>query len=135
MQICQPSTAAQYFHVLRRQILRAWRTPLIVFTPKSMLRHVDASSTVEELGRPRFLPVLPEREVENPLRVLVCTGKMGHELRQERSRRGDSSNAIVVLDQLYPFPVAESVTSYSTMPRRRGGGVQKSGDMGALKMC
>ena len=107
MQICQPSTAAQYFHVLRRQVLRAWRTPLIVFTPKSMLRHVDASSTVEELGRPRFLPVLPEREVKNPQRVLVCTGKIGHELRQERSRRGDSSTAIVVLDQLYPFPVAE----------------------------
>ena len=107
MQICQPSTAAQYFHVLRRQVLRAWRTPLVVFTPKSMLRHVDASSTVEELGRPRFLPVLPEREVENPQRVLVCTGKICHELRQERSKRNDSSTAIVVLEQLYPFPGAE----------------------------
>jgi 2-oxoglutarate dehydrogenase E1 component len=107
MQICQPSTAAQYFHVLRRQVLRAWRTPLIVFAPKGMLRHVDAASAVEELGRPRFLAVLPEREVTNPQRVLVCTGKIGYELRQERRKRQDASTAIVVLDQLYPFPGAE----------------------------
>src|SRR3989440_7790895 len=55
MQICQPSTAAQYFHMLRRQVRRVWRKPLIAFTPKSMLRHPDASSNIEEFTKPRFL--------------------------------------------------------------------------------
>ena len=60
IQICQPSTAAQYFHLLRRQALRTWRKPLIVFTPKSMLRHPDALSPIEDFSLPRFQPVLPE---------------------------------------------------------------------------
>ena len=60
MQICQPSTAAQYFHLLRRQALRAWRKPLIVFTPKSMLRHADASSQLADFAAPRFLNVIPD---------------------------------------------------------------------------
>ncbi|MGH9817970.1 MAG: thiamine pyrophosphate-dependent enzyme, partial [Candidatus Acidiferrales bacterium] len=60
MQVCQPSTAAQYFHLLRRQALRKWRKPLIVFTPKGMLRHPDASSPVSELTQPRFLNVIPD---------------------------------------------------------------------------
>src|SRR5467141_2239080 len=58
IQICQPSTAAQYFHLLRRQVRRLWRKPLIVFTPKSMLRHPDASSNIEEFAKPRFLPLV-----------------------------------------------------------------------------
>ncbi len=107
IQLCQPSTAAQYFHMLRRQALRPWRKPLVVFTPKSMLRHPDASSPAEELTRGRFQNVLPEREITNASRVLVCTGKIGHELRMERSRLKDTSTAIVFLEQLYPFPEAE----------------------------
>src|SRR5947199_10686003 len=62
-QICQPSTAAQYFHLLRRQALRTWRKPLVVFTPKSMLRHPDANSALQEFTLPLFLNVLPETEV------------------------------------------------------------------------
>jgi 2-oxoglutarate dehydrogenase E1 component len=107
IQVCQPSTAAQYFHLLRRQALRPWRKPLVVFTPKSMLRHPDAASSLEEFSRPRFLTVLPELEVERASRVLVCSGKIGHELRQERKRRKDTSTAIVFVEQFFPFPESE----------------------------
>ena len=107
MQICQPSTAAQYFHLLRRQAVRAWRKPLIVFTPKSMLRHADASSTLVDFAAPRFLNVIPDSSVKTPRRVLVCSGKIGHNLRVEREKRKDSSVAIVFLEQFYPWPEAE----------------------------
>jgi 2-oxoglutarate dehydrogenase E1 component len=106
-QICQPSNAAQYFHLLRRQALRPWRKPLVVFTPKSMLRHADASSSIEDLTHKQFLNVLPDNDVTDAKRILFCTGKIGHELRAERKKRGDSSTAIVFLEQLYPFPGAE----------------------------
>jgi 2-oxoglutarate dehydrogenase E1 component len=107
MQVCQPSTAAQYFHLLRRQALRPWRKPLVVFTPKSMLRHPDAASPLADFSRPRFLNVLPDAEVQNAQRILLCTGKIGHELRVERKRRKDTSTAIIFVEQLYPFPEAE----------------------------
>ena len=107
MQICQPSTAAQYFHLLRRQVMRTWRKPLVVFTPKSMLRHPDASSPIEDFTRDRFLNVLPDNEVGNAERILVCSGKFGHELRVERKKRQDTSTAIVFIEQFYPFPEAE----------------------------
>ncbi|MBV8478227.1 MAG: 2-oxoglutarate dehydrogenase E1 component, partial [Acidobacteria bacterium] len=106
-QICQASTAAQYFHLLRRQALRQWRKPLVMFTPKSMLRHPDASSPIADFSSQRFMPVLPDAETETPRRILVCTGKIGHELRMERKKRKDRSTAIVFLEQLYPFPEAE----------------------------
>ncbi len=107
MQICQPSTAAQYFHTLRRQARRPWRKPLIVLTPKSMLRHPDASSPIEEFTKPRFLPLVPDREVQDARRILIASGKVGHELRAERRRRKDTGTAIFFLDQLYPMPRAE----------------------------
>ena len=103
-QICQPSSAAQYFHLLRRQALRKWRKPLVVFTPKSMLRHPDAASPLEALAEGRFHPVRRDAEVQGAERILLCTGKIGHELRAERKRRGDSATAILFLDQMYPFP-------------------------------
>ena len=84
MQVAQPSTAAQYFHLLRRQAMRKWRTPLIVFTPKSMLRHPEALSPVGELERPRWQNVIPDETALDAKRVLICTGKIGHELRMER---------------------------------------------------
>jgi 2-oxoglutarate dehydrogenase E1 component len=108
-QICQPSNAAQYFHLLRRQALRHWRKPLIVFTPKSMLRHPDAASTTDAFARPHFLNVLPDTEVTQAKRILICTGKIGHELRDERKKRKDNSTAIVFLEQMYPFPEAELI--------------------------
>jgi 2-oxoglutarate dehydrogenase E1 component len=113
IQICQPSNAAQYFHLLCRQALRKWRKPLIVFTPKSMLRHPDALSPLDDLTNRQFLPVIPDSEVQDAKRILLCTGKIGHELRAERQKRKDSeeeksvNTAIVFLEQMYPFPEAE----------------------------
>ncbi|AEU35401.1 2-oxoglutarate dehydrogenase E1 component [Granulicella mallensis] len=107
IQIAQPSTAAQYFHLLRRQAMRKWRKPLIVFTPKSMLRHPDAMSSIADLGKASFQNVLPDNEVQNPRRLLVCTGKIGHNLRVERAKRNDMSVGIVFVEQLYPWPEAE----------------------------
>ncbi|MGC1362801.1 MAG: 2-oxoglutarate dehydrogenase E1 component [Silvibacterium sp.] len=116
IQICQPSTAAQYFHLLRRQALRKWRKPLIVFTPKSMLRHPDAVSPIEDFSRPHFRNVLPETEIENAQRLLVCTGKIGHELRVERQKRGDSTTGVVFLEQLYPWPETELTAALAAHP-------------------
>jgi 2-oxoglutarate dehydrogenase E1 component len=107
IQICQPSNAAQYFHLLRRQALRNWRKPLIVFTPKSMLRHPDALSPLEDFTDKNFLPVIPDTEAQDAKRILLCTGKIGHELRAERQKRKDMSTAIVFLEQMYPFPESE----------------------------
>jgi 2-oxoglutarate dehydrogenase E1 component len=119
MQICQPSNAAQYFHLLRRQVRRPWRKPLIVFTPKSMLRHPDASSRIEEFTRPRFLPLVPDREVQDAKRILIASGKVGHELRGERRRRKDTSTAIFFLDQLYPLPRTEITAALAEHPNAR----------------
>jgi 2-oxoglutarate dehydrogenase E1 component len=118
-QICQPSNAAQYFHLLRRQALRHWRKPLVVFTPKSMLRHPDACSPVSDLTHQRFLPVIPDESVTNVQRILVCTGKIGHELNVERQRRRDDRTAIIFVDQLYPFPEAELAAALAQHPEAR----------------
>jgi 2-oxoglutarate dehydrogenase E1 component len=107
MQVTQPSSAGQYFHLLRRQAMRKWRKPLIVFTPKSMLRHPEAISPIEEFLKPRFEPVVLDNTVPKATRVLLCTGKIGHELQMERKKRGDQETAICFLDQIYPFPENE----------------------------
>jgi len=104
MQVAQPSTAAQYYHLLRRQAMRKWRTPLIVFTPKSMLRHPEALSPLSDLERPRFQPVLADETALGAKRVLLCSGKIGHELRMERRKLKMEGPAIVMLEQMYPFP-------------------------------
>jgi 2-oxoglutarate dehydrogenase E1 component len=107
IQICQPSTAAQYFHLLRRQALRSWRKPLVVFTPKSMLRHPDASSSLADFAAEGFQNVLPDHEVKNPRRLLVCSGKIGHNIRVERAKRKDMGVGIIFVEQLYPWPEEE----------------------------
>jgi 2-oxoglutarate dehydrogenase E1 component len=119
IQIAQPSNAAQYFHLLRRQALRAWRKPLIVFTPKSMLRHPDAVSPIEDFTRARFLPVVPETEIQDAQRLLIATGKIGHELRMERAKRRDSRTGILFLDQLYPWPETELKAAIAAHPSAR----------------
>jgi 2-oxoglutarate dehydrogenase E1 component len=134
IQICQPSNAAQYFHLLRRQALRHWRKPLIVFTPKSMLRHPDASSPIEDFTHSNFLNVLPDTEVGEAERILVCSGKIVHELRAQRKRRKDSSTAIVALEQMYPFPEKQLTEEFA----RHGPGAdivwvqEEPANMGAL---
>lgn len=134
MQMCQPSSAAQYFHMLRRQARRPWRKPLIVFTPKSMLRHPDASSNIEEFTHPRFLPLVPDREVQDARRILIASGKVGHELRAERRRRKEDSTAIFFLDQLYPLPRTEIDAAIAEHPNAREivWVQEEPGNMGAL---
>ncbi len=107
IQVCQPSNAAQYFHLLRRQVLRKWRKPLVVMTPKSMLRKPEASSPLDEFTQGRYQNVLPERQITGASRVVLCSGKIAHDLRREREQQKNSATAIVTLEQLYPFPEAE----------------------------
>jgi 2-oxoglutarate dehydrogenase E1 component len=118
-QVCQPSNASNYFHLLRRQALRHWRKPLVVFTPKSMLRHPDACSPIEDFTHKSFLPVVPDTGSVDAKRILVCSGKIGHELRVERQRRKDTSTAIIFLDQMYPFPEAELKAAIDQHPSAR----------------
>ena len=106
MQVVYPTTPAQYYHLLRRQVHRRWRKPLIVLTPKSLLRLPAATSPIEALTTGRFQRVLgddaapPADSVE---RVFVCTGKVFYDLAEERKRRGDGKTAIVRIEQLYPW--------------------------------
>jgi len=107
IQVVQPSTAGQYFHLLRRQQLRNWLKPLVSFMPKSMLRAEPACSDIGDLTDGRFLPVLPDTEVGAARAILLCSGKIAHELRAERAKRGADDRAIVTIEQFYPFPEKE----------------------------
>ncbi len=106
IQLCQPTTAAQYFHLLRRQALRTWRKPLVILTPKGYLRAPVASSSMSELSSGAFHPVLGDPEHVGAERVLVCSGKVAHELHVEREKRKDEKTAIVRVEQIAPFPDA-----------------------------
>ncbi len=118
IQVCQPATAGQYFHLLRRQALRAWRKPLVVFTPKSMLRHPLAASQRDVLTKGRFELVLADAEVPaGARRVLLASGKIRHELAEERARRLVEDTAILSIEQLYPFPAAELEAALAAHPQ------------------
>jgi 2-oxoglutarate dehydrogenase E1 component len=107
MEVCQPSTPAQVFHMLRRQAVRSQRKPLIVFSPKSLLRHKDATSTLEELSDGEFQRVIGEVEPINAkkvTRVVFCSGKIYYELVGARHERKATHVAIARLEQFYPFP-------------------------------
>lgn len=119
IQICQPSTASQYFYLLRRQALQRWRKPLVLFTPKGMLRHPDACSPLEEFSSGRFMCTIPDTNHVDAARIFLCSGKVGHELRRERQRRNDMASAVIFLDQLYPFPEKELATVLERYPAAR----------------
>ena len=107
MQVCMPTTPAQFFHLLRRQMIRPLRRPLIVMTPKSLLRHKLAVSPVRELSEGAFQPVLADADITHCSqvdRVILCSGKVYFDLVEERSRRGQANTAIIRIEQLYPFP-------------------------------
>jgi 2-oxoglutarate dehydrogenase E1 component len=107
IQVCVPSNAAQFFHMIRRQIERPLRKPLIVMTPKSLLRKKEASSPLSDLATGGFQVVLPEAEKIAPKkvkRVIFCAGKVYYDIAAERARRGIDDIAIVRIEQLYPFP-------------------------------
>ena len=105
IQVCQPTTPAQIFHLLRRQMIRLFRKPLVVFTPKSLLRHKEAVSDLGELAKGSFQTVIGETGQLDPKkvkRVIACSGKIFYDLRATRGERDDV--AIIRLEQLYPFP-------------------------------
>ncbi len=105
LQVCIPSTPAQYFHVLRRQLARPFRRPLVLFTPKSLLRHKRVASPVDELTRGHFESVLAEpRPAAGTRRLLLCTGKVAYDLTERRERDDVRDVALWRLEQLHPFP-------------------------------
>ena len=105
IQVAIPTTPAQFFHLLRRQVERPWRKPLFVMTPKSLLRHPKAVSSLDELATGRFHRILPDAQglVEHVDRVLLCTGKIYYELDAERERLRRTDVAIIRVEQLYPI--------------------------------
>jgi 2-oxoglutarate dehydrogenase E1 component len=110
MQVCVPSTPAQMFHMLRRQMLRAFRRPLIVMTPKSLLRHKMSVSPVSELSTGQFQPIIGEIEAIQPKktrRIVFCSGKVYYDLLESRQVHGLKDVALIRIEQLYPFPVDE----------------------------
>jgi 2-oxoglutarate dehydrogenase E1 component len=106
-QVCVPSTPAQMFHLLRRQMLRALRKPLVVMTPKSLLRHKLSVSTMADLAEGRFQPVIDEVDAIDPAkvrRIVLCSGKVYYDLLERRRAEADAAVAIVRIEELYPFP-------------------------------
>ncbi len=107
MQVCQPTTASQIFHLLRRQMVRNLRKPLIIMTPKSLLRAKDATSPLSEFTKGGFQTVIPEsKELRNDRvkRVVVCSGKVYYDLVKKREAKESDDVAILRVEQLYPFP-------------------------------
>ncbi|HAO78685.1 MAG TPA: 2-oxoglutarate dehydrogenase E1 component [Verrucomicrobia subdivision 3 bacterium] len=107
IQVANPTTPAQYFHLLRRQALRRWRKPLVVMTPKSLLRHPVSVSSLDDLATGRFqriIPETPERAGTAVKRVLLCSGKIYFELAEHREKLKCEDVAIVRVEQLYPLP-------------------------------
>jgi 2-oxoglutarate dehydrogenase E1 component len=107
MTIAQPSTPASYFHLLRFHAANPKRRPMIVFTPKSMLRLRAAASAISDFTSGTFLPVIGDATVTNASRVIFCSGKIYHDLVTERTKLNDNSTAIMRVERLYPFPVAQ----------------------------
>jgi 2-oxoglutarate dehydrogenase E1 component len=104
IQVVNPSTPAQYFHLLRRQALRLWRKPLVVMTPKSLLRNPECHSSLGALAGGSFERVIPDAAaIETPRRVLLCCGKIYYELAAHRSAKGHDDVAILRVEQLYPW--------------------------------
>ncbi len=107
MQVCQPTTPAQIFHLLRRQMIRLFRKPLVIMTPKSLLRNKDAVSPLSDLAKGHFETVIPDHEELNASkvkRVIMCSGKVYYDLVNTRKEREANDTAVIRLEQLYPFP-------------------------------
>jgi 2-oxoglutarate dehydrogenase E1 component len=108
MQVCYPTTPAQIFHLLRRQLLRPYRKPLIIMSPKSLLRHKLAISTLEDLTCGQFQTIIGEQDAINPKKVtrfVLCAGKVYYDLLETRREAGLKNIAIARIEQLYPFPL------------------------------
>ena len=119
IQVCAPTTPAQVYHMLRRQAIRPLRKPLIVMSPKSLLRHKEAVSTLEELAHGHFHNILDETDDLDKSavqRIVFCSGKVFYDLRAARRERGLDNIAILRLEQLYPFPETEMLDTLASYP-------------------
>ena len=105
MTVAQPSSPASYFHLLRWHIANPTRRPMVVFTPKSMLRLKAAASSLGDFTSGTFHPVIPDEKVSNATRVIFCSGKIYHDLVAERDRLGEHTTAIARVELLYPLPI------------------------------
>jgi 2-oxoglutarate dehydrogenase E1 component len=136
LEVCYPTTPAQYFHLLRRQVRAGMERPLVVMTPKSLLRLPAAGSHIEDLASGGFHPVIDDAEITDAAtvrKVVLCSGKIYYDLIEGRKKRGDFSVAIVRVEQFYPFPlrsVSELLAQYASAsqfvwvqeePRNMGG--------------
>lgn len=122
MQVCVPSTPAQMFHLLRRQMLRDLRKPLVVMTPKSLLRHRLASSPLSELSHGRFQPLIQEidpLEARTVTRLVACSGKVFYDLLEARRKQQLDTVAIIRIEELYPFPSRELTAVLDRYPAVR----------------
>jgi 2-oxoglutarate dehydrogenase E1 component len=125
LQLVNCSTSAQYFHVLRRQVRRPFRAPLVVFTPKSLLRHPRAASRPRELAGGGFRRLIPDEAAlaapDRVRRVLLCSGKVYYDLWEERARRFGAGipAALVRVEQLHPWPAAEVAAAVQAFPAAR----------------
>ncbi|MFK3970720.1 2-oxoglutarate dehydrogenase E1 component [Pseudomonas sp. NPDC087358] len=121
IQVCMPTTPAQIYHLLRRQVIRPLRKPLIVLTPKSLLRHKLAISTLEDLAEGSFQTVIPEidtLDAAKVTRLVMCSGKVYYDLLEKRRAEGREDIAIVRIEQLYPFPeddLMEAIAPYTSL--------------------
>ncbi|WP_409522791.1 2-oxoglutarate dehydrogenase E1 component [Nitrincola sp. MINF-07-Sa-05] len=121
IQVCVPTTPAQIFHLIRRQTVRPLRKPLVVMTPKSLLRHKQAISTLEELAEGSFQPVIGEIDTLDPKkvkRVVLCSGKVYFDLYNKRAELEKDDVAIIRIEQLYPFPeeiLGQAIADYTNL--------------------
>jgi 2-oxoglutarate dehydrogenase E1 component len=107
IQVCQPTTASQIFHLLRRQMVRNLRKPLVIMTPKSLLRNKDATSPLAEFTKGAFQTVIPDQKdlkADKVKRLVMCSGKVYYDLAKKREEKGNDDVAILRIEQLYPFP-------------------------------
>ena len=121
IQVCTPTTPAQIFHLLRRQVIRPLRKPLIIMSPKSLLRHKQATSPLDDLAEGTFLPVIGETDKQDPKKVkrlILCGGKVYYDLYNRRAELEKEGVAIVRIEQLYPFPedaLTEAIAPYTNL--------------------
>lgn len=121
-QVCVPSTPAQIFHLLRRQMMRKLRKPLVIISPKSLLRHKEAVSSIEELATGRFQTVIPEVEAldrKKVRRIVLCQGKLYYELLAYRREQKITDAALVRIEQLYPFPMQDFAAAIERFPNAK----------------
>lgn len=119
VQVCVPTTPAQIFHLLRRQAIRPLRKPLIVMTPKSLLRHKEAISSIEDLVDGQFTTVIPDHTIEDNEavdRIVFCSGKVYYDLHAKRNEDELKNVAIIRIEQLYPFPEEDMIAAFENYP-------------------